>query len=132
MKLTSVLDRRLGWLVTCVFCFFMIMPPQARATIIESRTSDGASLSQRAGDLDTVRSMLEQEIVVQRLADYGYSKEDALQKIETASDEQLHQLASLSDNLAEGGILGTVIAILVIALLVVLILKLNNKEIVIK
>jgi hypothetical protein len=132
-NLTGILDRRLVLLVTCIFCFFVVLPPQARAAIIESRTSDGQTLSQRANDLNAVRTMLEQDIVVQRLADYGYSKEEALMKIENASDAQLHQLASLSDNLAAGADgLGIIVTLLVIILLVILIMKLSDKQVIIK
>jgi hypothetical protein len=53
-------------------------------------------------------------------------------KLPTLSDEQLHQLASLSESLGEGGILGAVIAILVIVLLVIVILKVTNKQVIVK
>lgn len=133
LKLTSILDRRLACFVLFLFTIFVVIPPQARAAIVESRTSDGQSISQRTHDLEAVRSMLEQEIIIQRLADYGYTKEQALTKIENASDEQLHQLASLSDNLAAGADgLGIIVTILVIVLLVVLILKISEKEVIIR
>ena len=133
IQMTKVLDRRLILAVTIVFSAFVSCPQYTRAAIIESRTSDGQTISQRSSDLETVRSLLEKEVVVQRLADYGYSKEDALMKINSASDEQLHQLASLSDNLAAGGDgLGVIVTILVIVLLVIIILKISKKEIIIR
>ena len=133
MKLTGILDRRLIWVVVFTFSLIMVAPPQSRAALVESRTADGQTLSQRAEDLDRVRMLLEHDLVAQRLADYGYSKQEALMKIESASDEQLHQLAGLSDNLAAGADgLGVIVTILVIVLLVMLILKLHNKEIIIR
>ena len=130
---TGVLDPRLVWLVVLSFAVFVSAPPQAQAALVESRTADGQTLSQRAADLERVRAVLEEEIVVQRLADYGYSKEEAQAKIATASDAQLHQLASLSDNLAAGADgLGLLVTVLVIVLLVVLILKISDKQIIVR
>jgi hypothetical protein len=53
-------------------------------------------------------------------------------KLPSLSDEQLHQLAGLSDSLAEGGILGVVIAVLLIVLLVVVILKISDRQVIIR
>ena len=132
-KVTGVLDSRLVWLVVLSFTVFTMSPPQAQAALVESRTADGQTLSQRADDLEKVRSLLEEQIVVQRLADYGYSKEEAQLKIAAASDAQLHQLASLSDNLAAGADgLGLLVTVLVIVLLVVLIMKISDKQIIVR
>ncbi|MEZ4483462.1 MAG: PA2779 family protein [Syntrophotaleaceae bacterium] len=79
-----------------------------------------------------MRTALETELVAQRLADFGLSPQEVAAKLPTLSDDQLHQLAGLSDSLAEGGILGTVIAVLLIVLLVVVILKIVDKEIIIR
>jgi hypothetical protein len=71
-------------------------------------------------------------VVAQRLADYGLSAEQIMAKLPTMSDEQLHQLASLSDSLGEGGVLGTVIAILLIVLLVIVILRIHDRQVIIR
>ena len=133
LKLTGILDRRIALLAVLTFTCLVLFPPQTQAALIESRTADGQTLTQRADDLETVRNLLEKEVVVQRLADYGYSKEEALQKIANASDAQLHQLASLSDNLSAGADgLGVIVTILVIVLLVIVILKISDNEIIIR
>ena len=133
LRLTGILDRRIALLAAFAFTIFAVCPPQSRAALIESRTADGQTISQRADDLEAVRALLEQEVVVQRLADYGYSKEEAMQKIATASDQQLHQLASLSDNLSAGADgLGVIVTLLVIVLLVVVILKISDREIIVR
>jgi hypothetical protein len=82
--------------------------------------------------MNKIRQALEAEVVAQRLADFGLSQEEVAAKLPTLSDEQLHQLAGLSDSLAEGGVLGAVIAVLLIVLLVVVILKLVDKEIIVR
>lgn len=127
------LNSRIIWIILLTFTVFSISPPTARAAMIESQLSGGYVVSQRVTDLETVRQALEHELVAQRLADYGFSKEEVQLKLQTMTDAQLHQLASVSDTLAEGGDgLGVVVTILVIVLLVIVILKLTDKQIIIK
>jgi ribose 1,5-bisphosphokinase PhnN len=101
--------------------------------LLESRLSDGQVASERLQQIDAIRLALEKEVVAQRLADYGLSAEQILAKLPTMSDEQLHQLASMSDTLGEGGDgLGAIVAILLIVLLVIVILKVSDKQIIIR
>jgi hypothetical protein len=128
-----LLNPRIIWMILLVFAVFTITPPTARAALIESQLSGSHVASQRVTDLETVRQALEHEVVAQRLADYGFTKEEVQLKLQTMTDAQLHQLASVSDTLAEGGDgLGVVVTLLVIVLLVIVILKLSDKQIVIK
>lgn len=129
---SRILDARICWTVLLAFCMLSLIPAQGQASLVESRLASGETLTQRAVELNKVRQALEQEVVAQRLADFGLSQEEVAAKLPTLSDDQLHQLAGLSDSLAEGGILGTVIAVLLIVLLVVVILKIADKEIIIR
>ncbi len=129
---SRLLDARICWTVLLAFCLLSLVPAQGRASLVESRLASGETLTQRTVELTKVRQALEQDVVAQRLADFGLSQEEVAAKLPTLSDDQLHQLAGLSDSLAEGGILGTVIAVLLIVLLVVVILKLVDKEIIIR
>lgn len=123
---------RIIWLVIAAFALFPVSPPQVQASLISSHLSDGQAASQRSADLDTVRQALEHQLVAQRLADYGFTKDEVQSRLQSLSDAQLHQLASVSDDLAAGGDgLGVIVTVLVIILLVVLILKLSDKRIVI-
>jgi Family of unknown function (DUF6627) len=132
VRTARILDVRICWSVLLAFCLLSLIPASARASLVESRLSSGETLSQRNAELSKVRQTLETEVVAQRLADFGLSQEEVAAKLPTLSDDQLHQLAGLSDSLAEGGVLGTVIAVLLIVLLVVVILKVANKEIIIR
>lgn len=129
---SRILDARICWTVLLAFCMLSLIPTQGQASLVESRLASGETLTQRAVELNKVRQALEQEVVAQRLADFGLSQEEVAAKLPTLSDDQLHQLAGLSDSLAEGGILGTVIAVLLIVLLVVVILKIADKKIIIR
>lgn len=128
-----ILDARVAAVVLLAFSVLVVLPAPTRAAIVESQLSNEAEQSLRAQELETVRQTLEREIVVQRLADYGFSQQEVMSKLHTLSDEQLHQLASVSDGLAEGGDgLGVVVTLLVIVLLVVLILKVADREVVVR
>lgn len=127
-----ILNLAFGWLVLITFSSLALFPAQSRAALMESRLADGALASERAAEVDTIRLTLEKEIVAQRLADYGISTAEVMAKLPTLSDEQIHQLAGLSDDLAAGGALGEVIAVLLIILLIVVILRLMDKKVIIK
>ena len=103
----------------------------AEAGLIASHLSEAEA---RSEDLAKVQSFLENKIVVQKLVDYGVSPEEAKEKVEAMSVQDLHRLASLTDRAAAGtdsGI-GLLIGIAVLIILVILILKLMNKEVVVR
>jgi hypothetical protein len=93
--------------------------------------ADSASVSETAGPVETIRQALEQEVVAQRLADFGLSKRRSPPNCRPF-DAQLHQLAGLSKDIAGGNGTEVVIAVLLIILLVVIIIKLMDREIVIR
>ena len=128
-----VLNPGIIWAVIFAFAIFSSAPTPVQAALVGSQLSNDQAVSQRSTDLDTVRQALEHRLVAQRLADYGFSTEEVRLKLQSLSDAQLHQLASVSDSLAEGADgLGILVTVLVIVLLVVVILKLSDKQIIIK
>ena len=130
--------RRAGWFVSialmmaCVMGVLGSVRGEALAGFIPSHGADGASV--RAADMGKVQLFLEKKIVLQRLADYGVSPEEAMAKVRTMSDRDLHRLASLTDRVAEGAdsALGFVIGVAILIILIIVIVKLMNKEIVIR
>lgn len=129
---TWVLDARICWVVLLVFSTLSFFPVNSSASLVESRLSTGETLTQRQVQIDKIRQALETEVVSQRLLDYGLSKEEVAAKLPSLSDDQLHQLAGLSDSMAEGGVLGVVIGVLLVILLVIVILKITDKRIIVK
>ena len=80
-----------------------------------------------------IERALEHKLVVQKLHDYGVSPADVRARMDRMSDAEIHELASASRGLPSGGDgFGALIAILVIVICVIVIVKLMNKEIVIK
>ncbi len=124
-------DPRLCWAVLLSYLVLALIPTDAAAFLAQSRLSTGQSIEQREADIASIRNALEQKVVAQRLADYGLTPEEVGAKLGSLNDEQLHQLASLSDDVG-GGVIGVVIGVLLIILLVVVILKISDRRIVIQ
>ena len=104
--------------------------PRVEAAFIPSDESSSSMMRQQ--DMATVQKALEHKLVKQRLSDLGYTEEEIAARLNQLSDQELHSFASQLDSLNPGGDgLGIIIAILVIALLVILILKLWDKRIVV-
>ena len=105
---------------------------EAIAGVIASRGVDGAA--GRSADLAKVQALLEKKIVVQKLMDYGVSPAEAMAKVRSMNDRELHRLASLADRAGEGadGGLGVLIGVAVLVILIIVILKLTHKEVIIR
>lgn len=96
--------------------------------------SHGGAGDLRAAEIDKVQTVLEQKVVMQKLLDYGVSPEEAMAKVRSMSDSDLHRLASLADRVAAGadGGVDFLIALAVLVILVLVILMLMNKRVVVR
>jgi len=103
----------------------------AEAGVIASGTSDAGS---RVEDMAKVQSFLENKVVAQKLVDYGVSPAEAMEKVKSMSAQDLHRLASLTDRAAAGtsDALGFLIALAILVILIIIIFKLMNKEVVVR
>ena len=103
----------------------------AEASVIASHSGAG---DLRAAEIAKVQTVLEQKVVMQKLLDYGVSSEEAMAKIRSMSDSDLHRLASLTDRVAEGtdsGV-GWLIGVAVLIILILVILMLMNKRVIVR
>jgi len=126
-----VLDARLCRLVLVFYFFVAFIPATGEASIMESRLSTGEQVSDRAEKIESIRTALEHKVVAQRLKDYGLSQEEVKERMETLDDEQLHQLASMSDEIGGAGV-GLAIGVLLVILLVIVILHVTDKRIIVQ
>lgn len=126
-----LLDRRVCKFVLVFYFIVAMIPSTGEASLIESRISTGEQMSERAEKIESVRKALEHKVVAQRLADYGLTQEEVMARMNTLDDKQLHQLASLSDEVG-GGAVGFIIGALLVVLLVVVILKIADKRVVVQ
>ena len=102
----------------------------AEAGVIASHGGGG---DLRAADISKMQAFLEKKVVLQKLVDYGVSPEEAMAKVRSMSDKDLHRLASLTDRVAEGADgLGLVIGLAVLIILILVILMLMNKRVVVR
>jgi hypothetical protein len=103
----------------------------AEAGVIASSTFGAES---RVEDMAKVQAFLENKVVVQKLVDYGVTHAEAMAKVNAMSAQELHRLASLTDRAAVGtdsGI-GILIGLAVLIILIIVIFKLMNKEVVVR
>jgi hypothetical protein len=129
--------RKAGWFVVLALAMASWMGllgslrGVAEAGLIASHLSEAEA---RSENMAKVQSFLENKIVVQKLVDYGVSPEEAKEKVEAMSAQDLHRLASLTDRAAAGTDdgLGLLIGLAVLVILIIVILKLMNKEVVVR
>ena len=87
----------------------------------------------RASDMVSIRTALESSMVKQRLMDYGLTSEEAVLRISSLSNEQVHQLATNIDAVQAGGdVLGFILGVVLIAAIVILVLELTGHKVVTK
>jgi hypothetical protein len=79
---------------------------------------------ERATDLKMVQNLLETKVVMERLRQLGFNKDEIQTRLDQLSDQQLHRIALKADELKVGSDGGFVIAVLLIAILVLLIVYL--------
>lgn len=106
----------------------------AAAAMMDSALSNGpASNSARNLEISKIQSVLENKIVMDKLSAYGLSADEIRSKLCQMTDDQIHMLAQASDNVPAGGdAVGLLVGVLLVILLVIVILKLLNKEIVVR
>jgi len=86
----------------------------------------------REGSMKRIQSVLESKVIVQRLADFGLTPVEITSRLNQLSDQQVHEIATQLDALQPGGdVLGTIVVLLVIAILVVVLLQLTGHKIII-
>jgi hypothetical protein len=132
----TLFPRRLRFvtaLVMSVWLTLLYVAPAA-AGLAPSRVSGVTAIdSPRAADVIAVQRALENRIVAQKLRDYGVSPDEVQIKLASMSDQDVHTLASATKGLPAGGdAVGALIGVAILVLLVIVIIKLLNKDIVVK
>lgn len=112
--------------------FAMIMlslPAQGWAMFLPS---DQAA-SVRQADMVNIQKALETAVVKQRLRDLGLSPEETLARIDTLSDQQVHEFAGNLDSLQAGADgLGALIFLVLVVILVVVILQASGHRVIVR
>lgn len=130
----NVMRKKSCFKILCVYLTFaMIMlslPAHGWAMFLPS---DQAA-SVRQADMISIQKALETEVVKQRLRDLGLSPEEALARIDSLSDEQVHQFAGNLDSLQAGADdgLGVLIFLVLVVILVVVILQASGHRVIVR
>jgi hypothetical protein len=121
------------WLMILLAGFLSVFPTDSRALFLSSDAVFEARVSDRGSDLQTLQRILQSKQIRQRLSDLGLTEEEIGLRLAKLTDDQIHQLATRLDSLyaGQGDGLGTIILLLVIAILVVVLLQLTGHKIII-
>jgi hypothetical protein len=103
-------------LILCVGCNSLV--PSLAASPVSSATMVAGT--NRTADLASIQLALEHKVVKQRLGELGFTSAEITQRLEYATDAELHQLASQSESVMAGGF---IIGVLLVVLLVIVILR---------
>ena len=126
----DLLLRRIAIMLVVSMALISIVP-QVEASFISS--DESFSYNMRQQDTATIKKVLEQKLVKQRLKVLGYSEDEVKARLDKLSDNELHRFATQLDTLTAGGdALGVLLVILVIAAIVALILFMTGKRVVIQ
>ena len=126
----DLLLRRIAIMLVVSMALISIVP-QVEASFISS--DESFSYNMRQQDTATIKKVLEQKLVKQRLKVLGYSEDEVKARLDKLSDNELHRFATQLDTLTAGGdALGVLLAILIIVGIIALILYITGKKVVIQ
>lgn len=125
------LMKQISWYLSIVM-FIIGIAPRVDAAFAPSEII-GLAQADRCADLERIQKVLEAKAVSERLKQLGFTGEEIQSRLAQLSDQQIHQIALQLDNLRVGkdGALGIIIALLVIAILVVVLLKLTGHKVIV-
>ena len=132
--ITKFRKPNLALLIALIMALFVTSP--ATAAMVQSRMSSQQQADHermQSKDSETIQRALENKLVQEKLAAYGLTQEEINAKLQFMTDQQRHLLAQASEKVLAGGDgIGVVIGLLIITLLVIVILKLLDKEVIIR
>lgn len=120
--------RLICWYLAFTLSGLFILPAAAQAAFISP--SEGTLAGMDIDNLATVREALENGILTEKLTALGLSADEITARLDALTPEERQAVLADADKIQAGG--NGVVSLLLVVLLVVLILKLMDKEIIIK
>lgn len=129
-----MLQKKTFFKVLSVYLVFamvlLTLPAQGWAMFI---SSTGADTVMRKADVAAIQKTLESTVVKQRLMDYGLSSDEAMARVNTLSNEQVHQFAAQLNSLQAGADgADAVVFVLLVVILVIVILELTGHHVILR
>ena len=123
--------RFVCWYLVVFLSGILVVPETAKAAFISP--SKDALKGMDADTLGSVRLALENDLLAERLAQLGLSPEEIKERLDTLSPGEHEAVMSDFERIQAGGNgIGSLVSLAVLILLIVLIIKLLDKEIIIK
>ena len=126
----DLLLRRIAIMLVVSMALISIVP-HVEASFISSEASFSDNMRQQ--DTASIKKVLEQKLVRDRLKALGYDEDEVKARLDKLSDNELHRFATQLDALTVGGdVWSVLVTILVIVGIIALILFITDKRIVIQ
>ncbi|MCJ7500382.1 PA2779 family protein [bacterium] len=120
--------RLICWYLAFTLSGLFILPAAAQAAFISP--SDGTLAAMDVDTLATVREALEKGLLTERLTALGLSADEITARLDALTPDERQAVLDDTDKIQAGG--NGIVTLLLVVLLVILILKLMDKEIIIK
>lgn len=123
--------RHVTWYL--IIAMFVIgITPRVDAGFVPSEIIAIAQIDRNA-DLGKIQKVLEVKTIRERLMQFGLTQDEIQKRLAQLNDHQIHQIALQLDDLKIGqnDVLGVIIALLVIAILIVVLLKLTGHKVIV-
>ena len=112
-----------SYLIAALIAVSAFAAPAEAMLLPSAPLPPASSPADRAADLALIQRTLESRVLQQHLMDYGLAPEQALERLSSLPDDQVHQLASRIDALQAGGRRATVdLEVLLLILLILLLI----------
>ena len=122
--------RHVTWYLV-IAMFIIGITPRVDAGFAPSQIIAIAQIDRNA-DLGKIQKVLEVKAIHERLMQFGLTQDEIQKRLAQLSDYKIHQFALQLDDLKIGqDTVGVIIALLVIAILVVVLLKLTGHKVII-
>ncbi len=120
--------RLICWYLAFTLSGLFILPAAAQAAFISP--SEGTLAAMDVDTLATVREALEKGLLTEKLTALGLSADEITARLDALTPDERQAVLDDTDKIQAGG--NGIVTLLLVVLLVILILKLMDKEIIIK
>ncbi|TCK08212.1 PA2779 family protein [Marinobacterium mangrovicola] len=107
-------SRFLAWILMALFTFAGVQVPASAAIVTTDQISADSHLEDRRSE---IQQMLMRDDVKQQLVDLGVDVNQVQDRVDSMTASELAQLDGKMDDLPAGGILGAVLAVILILVL---------------